>query len=115
MKPPIADDNHCTTISQTPAAIVNVVAVAPEVGQAEIELRPKPEPSKTRTTVNAAAAIAPPKIAAHEIAETEDSAARPESTGYETFDCISQRQSNASKMMIGNGTPSSQSRIPRPM
>jgi len=44
-----------------------------EFGHGEIEARPKPDPRASRISDNAAMAKAPPMIAAHEIAQIDDS------------------------------------------
>jgi hypothetical protein len=79
MKPPKPDESHCTTMSQTPAAIVNAVAEAPAFGHGDRYASPSPEPSNISIKDVEAAATAPPNIAAHEIAETGDSATARES------------------------------------
>ena len=45
------------TISQIPAAMVNVVAVAPAFGHGEVIASPNPEPINSSTSVDEAAAI----------------------------------------------------------
>jgi hypothetical protein len=75
MYPPTPDESHCTTISQTPAAIVKVAAEAPKPGHGLIVDSPTPVPSATKITVVAAAATAPPRMAPQDIAETIDSTA----------------------------------------
>ena len=52
-----------------PVAMVNVVSDAPVPGHGETAASPKPEPSASRISVTAAAAKAPPMIAAHATAE----------------------------------------------
>jgi hypothetical protein len=74
MNPPTPDESHWTTINQMPATMENVAVDTPAFGQGEIEAKPRPRPSATRITDEDAAATAPPRIAFHEIAETEDSA-----------------------------------------
>src|SRR4051794_18634459 len=76
----MAEDSHCTTMSHIPAMMEKVVALAPAFGHGETEDNPKPAPRKTRTTDMALAAIPPPMMAAHEIAETEDSTGAPGSS-----------------------------------
>ncbi|MBY5467030.1 hypothetical protein LZK77_10475 [Rhizobium leguminosarum] len=63
------------------------------------------------------AAAAPPKMGPHVMADLEDStgvAISPEPV-IETDMIRPYRTNRARRMMIGSGTPSSQSRIPRPM
>ena len=52
-----------------PAPIVKVVADAPTLGLAEIEVRPSPAANETRTSAVATATKAPEKIAAQLTAE----------------------------------------------
>jgi hypothetical protein len=58
---------------------VKVVAEAPAFGHGDRYARPSPDPSNISIKVVEAAATAPPNIAAHEIAETGDSATARES------------------------------------
>jgi len=55
---------------------VKVVAEAPLWGQGDTEASPKPEPRATKMRVVAAAAMAPAKMAGHEVPETGDSNGR---------------------------------------
>jgi hypothetical protein len=66
-------------MSQIAVIAVKVVAEAPEFGQGDTEAKPKPDPRASRISDNAAVAKAPPMIAAHEIAEVEDSKVWPAS------------------------------------
>jgi hypothetical protein len=111
---------------QIAAVMVNVAAEAPALAQGDTEARPKPAPSAIRTNDSAAAAKAPPKIAGQATPEVAVSGgtARPSvSTPVAPLMEVSgmallrsdQRQISARTMMIGIGTPKSQSRIPRPM
>jgi hypothetical protein len=50
-----------------------VVALAPVWGQGDTVDNPNPMPRRTSTTAIVLEAMPPPKIAAHEIAETDDS------------------------------------------
>jgi hypothetical protein len=77
----MADDSHCTTISHIPAAMENVAALAPARGQGDTADNPRPAPRSTSTTATELAAMAPPRIAAHEIAETDDSTGASASPG----------------------------------
>ena len=79
-------------------------------------LRPSPEPSSIRTKLNVEAAKAPAMIGPQLIAEAEDSVETVLPTA-ERVDCISApyRANSMMRMMIGIGTPSSQSKMPRPM
>src|SRR5271163_3316080 len=108
---------------------VKVVTEAPEFGQGDTEARPKPDPRASRFSDNAAAAKAPPMIAAQEIAEVDDfkvwpaspasrASARPVKGALTIATLpgeLDQCQNRASRMMTGMGTPNSQSRIPRPI
>jgi hypothetical protein len=90
---------------------------APEPGHAEIVVRPRPVPRAVRTTPRARAANAPAMIAAQLTADDEASLPRAVVRGAEpaTTVAMNQCQISARRMMIGIGTPSSQSRIPRPI
>src|SRR5271168_3778633 len=108
---------------------VKVVTEAPELGQGDTEAKPKPDPRASRISDNAAAAKAPPIIAAQEIAEVDDSNVWPTSPasrvsarplkGALTIPTLpselGQCQNRASRMMIGIGTPNNHSRIPAPI
>src|SRR5665213_471981 len=109
-------------MSQIAVVTAKVVAEAPWLGQGETAAKPKPEPSATRMSVTDAATNAPAMIADHDAADFVAAAGNPAAPG-------SVRVSNvcailfpnqwcehiASRRMIGRGTPSIQSRIPRPM
>jgi hypothetical protein len=64
-------------MSQTAVITVNVVAVAPRLGQGDRDSSPTPEPRATRITVKEAAANAPPMIAAHATLELGASTVAP--------------------------------------
>src|SRR5271169_3606241 len=96
---------------------VKVVTEAPELGQGDTEARPKPDPRATRINDNAAAAKAPPMIAAQEIAAVDDSKVWPASPARRVSarpckgaltiatlpDELDQCQNRASRMMTGMG------------
>jgi hypothetical protein len=64
-------------MSQIAATIVNVAAVAPLWGQADMEANPMPDPSIVKTIVTEAATTVPARTAGHETAEIDDSLERP--------------------------------------
>ena len=116
-------------MSQIAVITVKAVTEAPELGQGDTEASPKPDPRASRISDNPAVAKAPPMIAAHEIAEIGDFKVWPASPAprgsarlltrvltilvilFELDQC----QTNASRMIIGMGTPNNHSRIPRPI
>jgi len=69
------------TINQIPATTVNVVADGPAFGHGDNDAKPSPDPINTITSVIDEAAMAPPNIAGHDIADTDDSAVTRESAG----------------------------------
>src|SRR6478735_6861742 len=106
-------------ISHTAANSVKVVAEGLAGDHGETDERPMPLPSATRSKVLATAVSAPPITAAQ---ETADGEAGPSSTiatvpsgAVGSAMLRSNRQMSASRMMIGIGTPSSQSSMPRPI
>src|ERR1700732_789593 len=66
----MAEDSHCTTMSQTALVAPKVAALTPRPGQAEIEASPTPAPRASRITETAAAAKPPPMMAAQETADS---------------------------------------------
>jgi hypothetical protein len=113
------------TISHTAVITVNVVAEAPAPDQGDTEARPKPDPRARRIIVKAAAANAPPKMAGHATPEDEASSGRLVSAKPPTVPAneisgmyllqSAQCQINASRMMIGIGTPRNKRSIARPI
>jgi hypothetical protein len=112
----------------SPIAVIaeKVVSDAPLLGQGETAAKPRPDASANRINDTEAATTAPAMIAAHETAEVADStvgAPVPVTGVGRSFAYVSmvislmplQRQTKASRMMMGIGTPNSHSRIPRPM
>jgi hypothetical protein len=77
---------------------------------------PSPEPSSIRIKVRVAAAKAPATIGPQLTAEEDDSTGAATSVALRVDAMISSyRMNSARRMMIGIGTPRSQSRMPRPM
>jgi hypothetical protein len=108
-------------MSHTAVATPNVVALMPLPGQADIEEKPTPDPRASSIKAVAAAATAPPKIEPQDIAGGAHAARTPpltrtmSSATVSTMAGIRQCQNSMIKMMMGMGTPSSQSRSPRPI
>jgi hypothetical protein len=85
-------------------------------GKGETSVRPKPAPTSIRISVTTVATKAPAMTGPQLTAEEEDSTGG--STMMEEVGmaiAASYRKSSMRMMMTGIGTPSSQSRIPRPM
>jgi hypothetical protein len=105
-------------MSQIAVITVKVVADGPSPCQGDSDAKPSPEPSASNKSEVAAAIAAPATIAGHEIADTGDSSALEELAALKSVAIVligPQRQKMARSRIMGRGTPSSQSRIPRPM
>ena len=116
----MAAASHCTTISPMAVMTVNVVADAPEFGQGEIDDSPRPAPSASSTSVTDTAANAPATMAAQLTADCEElirhhPALAERHSAHAGYGVHAQCHIRARRMMIGMGTPSSQSKIPRPI
>jgi hypothetical protein len=93
-----------------------VVALALSPDQGETMVSPRPEPSNIRIKVRVAAANAPATIGPQLTAEEDDSTGAATSVAVMVDAMMSSyRMNRARRMMIGIGTPRSQSRMPRPM
>jgi hypothetical protein len=92
-----------------------VVALADSPDHGDINVRPRPEPTSMRMSVNVEAAKAPAMIGAQLTAGTDDSAGVETSASTDGAMAASYRMKSINRIMIGIGTPSSQSRIPRPI
>jgi hypothetical protein len=93
-----------------------VVRDTPSEDHGETIVSPKPEPSSVNSNVVAAAVTAPATIAPQLTAETDDSS-DDKADAVEEGMVISAtyRKKRARRIIMGIGTPNSQSRIPRPM
>jgi hypothetical protein len=101
-------------MSQIAAVTPTVAAELLSPDHGDTIVKPTPEPRSKRMRVTPTAAKAPPKMGPHDTADLEDS------TGSAPGVCerdivFSYRTKIARRIMIGSGTPRSQSRMPRPM
>jgi hypothetical protein len=120
MKPPKADEIHCTSTAATAAETPTAVAEGPVPGHGETMDNPTPEPRMDRMIAETTAATAPAMIAPHdrEIGEASGSEADPTlGTGSDivAMSRLPQCQNSNIRMMIGIGIPSSHSKHPRPI
>jgi hypothetical protein len=117
-------------MSQIAAPTPNAAAEAPQPGHGEMLANPSADPSSRSARDSAAAPAAPARMAAQDTPERPASSAarlsttspssmtaamRPMTASAMIIFLTTQCQMRARRMMIGIGTPSSHSRIPRPM
>jgi hypothetical protein len=102
--------------SQMAVETAKVVTLALSLDHGETMVSPRPEPRSIRMNVRVAAAKAPAMIGPQLIADEDDSTGAVTSVAEKVDAMVSSyRMNSARRMMIGIGTPSSQSKMPRPM
>jgi hypothetical protein len=103
-------------MSHIAVVIANVVAVTPWPDQGEIAANPSAEPSASNSNETDAATNAPAMMAGQEAADSRRAdSARGSNVCSISFSVDQWCEHIASNRMIGRGTPSNQSKIPRPM
>ena len=101
--------------TQIAVETAKVVTLAPSLDHGDTIVRPRPDPRSIKIKVSVDAAKAPATIGPQLTADDEDSTEALAFVADMVAMASSYRMNSASRMMIGMGTPSSQSRMPRPM